>query len=220
MCSQGFDTWIVEVRGAGLCKRVNQLNSVDQPVIRPVICATDDQANPNGPTLVKEQLVGSSNPVPHSESTSVNGKMIDATTWNEPKLVTELTATFMRLAERLSGYLSEGQLRDISSKFFDKISKLLEDTRLSERFNEITESISALLETRQNPAISGQIKDLSQRLVNVFEEAQQSVSPQLFDLQERLYATVDDFQKQLDLIVTYNWDFDNYLEEDVPAAVR
>jgi hypothetical protein len=39
-------------------------------------------------------------------------------------------------------------------------------------------------------------------------------------LQERLSSTIEDFQKQLDLIVKYDWDFDNYLEEDVPAAVR
>ncbi|KAJ6431799.1 hypothetical protein OIU84_019136 [Salix udensis] len=37
---------------------------------------------------------------------------------------------------------------------------------------------------------------------------------------KRLSSTIEDFQKQLDLIVNYEWDFDNYLEEDVPAAVR
>ncbi|RWW01235.1 hypothetical protein GW17_00035746 [Ensete ventricosum] len=37
---------------------------------------------------------------------------------------------------------------------------------------------------------------------------------------ERLSATIEDFQKQLDLIITYDWDFDNYLEEDVPAAME
>lgn len=32
--------------------------------------------------------------------------------------------------------------------------------------------------------------------------------------------TIEDFLKQIDMIVKYNWDFDHYLEEDVPAAVR
>ena len=32
--------------------------------------------------------------------------------------------------------------------------------------------------------------------------------------------TLEDFQKQLDLIVKYDWDFDHYLEEDVPAAIE
>ncbi|CAH2042094.1 unnamed protein product [Thlaspi arvense] len=34
------------------------------------------------------------------------------------------------------------------------------------------------------------------------------------------FTTIEDFQKQLDLIVKYDWDFDHYLEEDIPAAVR
>lgn len=45
-------------------------------------------------------------------------------------------------------------------------------------------------------------------------------APQFFDLQERLSTSLDDFQKQLDLIVKNDWDFDHYLEEDVPAVVR
>ncbi|CAL9042433.1 unnamed protein product [Musa banksii] len=222
MSSQGFDTWIVEVRGAGLSMRINELKAIDEPFTKPIMCCTDyvDKINPNDAMLVKERLIGSSGPMPDSEIANVNDKTTDTITWNEPKLVTELTATFMRLAERFSGYLNEGQLRDISAKLFDQISKLLEDTRLSERYNEIAENISALLETRQNSTVAGQIKDLSQRLVNVIEEGQRSVSPQLFDLQERLSATIEDFQKQLDLIITYDWDFDNYLEEDVPAAME
>lgn len=38
-------------------------------------------------------------------------------------------------------------------------------------------------------------------------------------LQERLTTTISDFQETLDLIAKYDWDFDSYLEEDVPAAV-
>lgn len=222
MSNQGFDTWIVEVRGAGLSKRADEWKAVYDPLIKPVISVANsvDEANQKGVMSVGEKMVGNSGSMPDPKSANVNGKMVDSFTWNEPKLVTELSDTFMRLAERLSGYLNEGQLRDISDKFFDQISKLLEDTRLSERFNEITENISTLLETRQNSAFAEQIKDLSQRLVNVIEEGHRSVSPQLFDLQERLSTTIQDFQKQLDLIVTYNWDFDNYLEEDIPAAVR
>jgi hypothetical protein len=132
----------------------------------------------------------------------------------------KLTETFMRLSERLSGFLSEGQSKIMYAKFFDQISKLLVDSQLSERFNEIREKLSNLLETRQNSSITNQIWDLSQRIVTIIEEGQRSVSPPLFDLQERLASTIEDFQKQLDLIVKYDWDFDHYLEEDVPAAVR
>ena len=143
-----------------------------------------------------------------------------ATVWDESKSVTKLMEIFMLLSERLSGFPSEGQLKIMSAKLFDQISKLIEDSQLSERFNEVRGNLSRLLETRQNSGITSQIRDLSQRLVNIIEEGQRSVSPQLFDLQERFSSTIEDFQKQLDLIVKYDWDFDQYLEEDVPAAVR
>lgn len=78
----------------------------------------------------------------------------------------------------------------------------------------------SLIQSRQNSGLGNQIRELTQRLVNLLDDGQKSVSPQLIDLQERLASTIEDFQKQLDLIVKYDWDFDNYLEEDVPAAVR
>ncbi|KAL1176052.1 hypothetical protein V6Z11_A04G132200 [Gossypium hirsutum] len=84
----------------------------------------------------------------------------------------------MRLSERLSGFLSDGQSRLISAKLFDQISNLLEGSQLSDRLEEF------------------------------------------IDMQERLSSTIEDFQKQLDLIVKYDWDFDHYLEEDVPAAME
>lgn len=74
-------------------------------------------------------------------------------------------------------------------------------------------------EMKQSYALVGQIRDLSQRLLNIIEEGQRSVSPQFIDLVERYSTTVEDFRKQLDLMAKYNWDFDHYLEEDVPAAV-
>ena len=196
MARQGFDTWIVEVRGAGLSRRVDQKWS------------TEEASTPS-----KQYNV--------TESTPINGQ--SCTTPEERKqetlLVGRLTDTFMRLAQKLSGYINESQLREISNKFFDQMSKLLEDVQLSQKFEEVHEKILGLLEAGQNSTFSGQIEDLSERLVSIIEESQRSVSPQLFDLQGRLSTTIEDFQKQVDLIVTYNWDFDNYLDEDIPAAV-
>ncbi|MCE3215303.1 hypothetical protein HAX54_001799 [Datura stramonium] len=123
-------------------------------------------------------------------------------------------------AESVSGFLNESQSRIMSAKLFDQISKLLEDSFLYERFNETRGKLLSLLETRQNSAVADQVKDLSQRLVNIIEEGQRSVSPPLVDLHERLTTTIEDFQKQLDLIAKYDWDFDHYLEEDVPAAME
>lgn len=213
MSSQGFDTWILEVRGAGLSTRKGESEAIDQSANDCVVAAE----------LIKSVEKGVTNGVfPTGKSTiaSPEGNRTEAMATEESQLATKLTETLLRLAERVSGFLSEGQSRIMSAKFFDQMSKLFEDTQLSERFNEIRRKLSGLLEARQNSAIANQIRDLSQRLVNIVGEGQRSVSPQFFDAQERLYKTIEDFQKQLDLIVKYDWDFDNYLEEDVPAAVR
>lgn len=61
---------------------------------------------------------------------------------------------------------------------------------------------------------------MSQRLINIIEEGQQSIPPQFVEMQDRIVAKIEDLQIQLDVIVKYDWDFDHYLEEDVPAAVR
>ncbi|KAL0326962.1 UNVERIFIED_CONTAM: hypothetical protein Sangu_1774200 [Sesamum angustifolium] len=107
----------------------------------------------------------------------------------------------------------------MSAKLFDQISKLLEDSFIFERLSEVRGKLLSLLEARQSSGVAGQIRDLSQKLVDIIEEGQRSVSPQFFDMHGRLITTVEDFQKQLDLIVKYDWDFDHYLEEDVPAVV-
>lgn len=233
MAGQGFDTWILEVRGAGLSVRGSNLKEAQQSAhgvseqMEAVANSTTSEAFAksvtNGVYSADPQLTDFPGALSDSKISPVK-KEDDltrlATVWDESKLVTKLTETFMSLSERLSGFLSENQSKIMSAKLFDQISKLLEDSQLSEGFNEIRGKLSSLLERRQSSAIASQIRDLSQNLVNMIEEGQLSVSPQLFDLQERLFSTIDDFQKQLDLIVRYDWDFDHYLEEDVPAAVR
>jgi len=51
-------------------------------------------------------------------------------------------------------------------------------------------------------------------------EGQQLFPAQILELQDRFSSTLEEWQKQLQLIIKYDWDFDHYLEEDVPAAVR
>lgn len=231
MSGQGFDTWILEVRGAGLSVHESNTKEIEQSAhTKSEWMEVVSETATNGALSSDQQ----SNNVFNgwaAESSIIRGEDTDfllseedmktlATVWDESKLVTRLTETFTRLSERLSGFLSEGQSKIMSAKFFDQISKLLVDSQLSERFNEVREKFFNLLEARQNSGIPGQINELSQRLVNIIEEGQRSVSPPLFDLQERFSSTLEDFQKQLDLIVKYDWDFDNYLEEDVPAVVR
>ncbi|KAG8382820.1 hypothetical protein BUALT_Bualt05G0117400 [Buddleja alternifolia] len=182
MCGQGFDTWVLEVRGAGLSTQGLDHKDVEKSaheISEQMEAAAENVTNGALPTNQQSTTVGGTSEKP--EILVVNEEPTAATTaWDESRLVTELTETFTRLSERLSGFLSESQSNLMSARFFDQISKLLED---------------------------------------ILEEGQRSVSP-VFDLQERLITTVDDFQKQLDLIVKYDWDFDHYLEEDVPAVME
>lgn len=232
MSAQGYDTWILEVRGAGLSLQEPNLKEIEHSAkVKSEKMEAVSESKINGTLHVAEESTKILNDLSKSD-TCINGKEYDfsmveeedfigiTTIWDESSLVSELTETFMRLSERLSGFLSEGQSRIMSAKLFDQISKLLVDSQLSERFNEVRGRLSNLLETGQTSVIAGQIRDLSQRLVEIIEEGQRSVSPPLFDLQDRFSSTIDDFQKQLDLIVKYDWDFDHYLLEDVPAAVR
>lgn len=245
MCGQGFETWVLEVRGAGLSTRASDREEVEKSAH-----AISEQMESAADKVTDGSKVTDGNKVTDCNKVTGGNKLTDgaistdqlptivqsaleklekvaieepngvATTGDESRLVSELTETFTRLSERLSGFLSESQSRIMSAKFFDQISKLLEDSFRYERFSEVRGKLLSLLDTRQNSGVAGQIRDLSQKIVDIIEEGQRSVSPQLFDLQERLLTTVDDFQKQLDLIVKYDWDFDHYLEEDIPAAVR
>ncbi|KAG5522570.1 hypothetical protein RHGRI_034656 [Rhododendron griersonianum] len=169
MSSQGFDTWILEVRGAGLStggvrsaevkKPGNDAYSVDQ---------TPDADSSNMDVI------------------PARGRGTEMVTKSDKsRIVTKLTETIVDWSEKLSGWLNEGSS-----------------------------------EAGQNSASAKQIRDLSQRLINIIEEGQQSIPPQFIEMQDRIVATIEDLQIQLDVIVKYDWDFDHYLEEDVPVAVR
>ncbi|CAL1390795.1 unnamed protein product [Linum trigynum] len=253
MSGQGYDTWILEVRGAGLSVRESDAKNIGESAYAAsehmesaakgvtTGSLTGNQATAKDVGQYASEQMGSvaksvSNGAPSAnqetasaaQSTSPSSELSSvpedptglSTVWDESMLVSKLTDTFMTLSESLSGFLSEGQSMIMSAKLFDQISTLLEDTQLSERLNELREKLLSLLETRENSGVASQIRDLSQTLVNIVEEGQKSVSPQLFDLHDRLTSTVEDFQKQLDLIVKYDWDFDHYLEEDVPTAMQ
>lgn len=219
MCEQGFDTWILEVRGAGLSMHGSHPKDIEQSA-HAISNQMEAVAVSGAETVISASQSSSNNtkesPIPLESEIPVELP----TVWEESILVTKLTETLINLSDRVSGFLSEGQSRLISAKLFDQFSKLIGDSFLAERFNEIKKNILGLLELKQTSSVASQIQDLSQKLINIIEEGQRSISPPLFDLQERLTTTMEDFQKQLDMIVKYDWDFDHYLEEDVPAAVR
>ncbi|KAL1556647.1 hypothetical protein AAHA92_12240 [Salvia divinorum] len=246
MCDQGFDTWVLEVRGAGLSTQGSDFKDVEksahalseqmEAAAESMTNATTVQSktshsiseqmetaaeNTNGALPASQKSTSVQSSSEKSEISVVDEELNGlAIAWDESRLVTELTQTFTRLSERLSGFLSESQSKFMSTKFFDRISDLLEGSFIYDRFSEVRKNIMSLLERRQNSGVASQIRDLSQKLVDIIDEAQRSVSPQLFDLSERLTKTLQDLEKQLDLIVKYDWDFDHYLEEDVPAAME
>ncbi|KAE9589410.1 putative alpha/Beta hydrolase [Lupinus albus] len=232
MSGQGFETWILEVRGAGLSLRGSNSEGIEQSAhaISEKMEAASESAI-NGAVASKKELNNISGAVAESEISAskglgaehvaVNGDLTGlASVGDESKLVSRLTETFQFLSERVFGFLSESQSKGMSTKLLDRISNLLVGSPLYEQYNDISGKLSTLLETRQNSSITSQITELSQRLVNSIEESQLSITPPLFDLQTRFSSTIDDFQKQLDLMVKYDWDFDHHLEEDVPAVIE
>lgn len=219
MSMQGFDTWIVELRGAGLSTRGSELAAA----------STKSDLSPN--SGVDEISTKKVNVVPPAKDMSTNEpqsfevpvltdkNMVQTNIPEEPQLVTKLTNALARLSATFSGYVNDSRLRNIADSFFDRVAELHPDDSLTTSIEEVADKILGLMEFPQTSAISDQISQLSQRLVKILGEGQQNVSPRLFGWQERFSATIEDLQKQLELIISYDWDFDHYLEEDVPAAI-
>jgi hypothetical protein len=132
MSSQGFDTWVVEVRGAGLSMQ-NEPQKISDPVAKPTTNSTAINAKSNG------------------------AMPLVAPAWDEMEYVTKLTAAFARVAETLTGYVNKTQLKGLYESFFDQVSELLEDTQLTKTLNDITERISRLVEAGQGAAITEQV---------------------------------------------------------------
>uniref|UniRef100_A0A0D3ESS3 AB hydrolase-1 domain-containing protein n=1 Tax=Oryza barthii TaxID=65489 RepID=A0A0D3ESS3_9ORYZ len=220
MSMQGFDTWIVEVRGAGLSMRGSELAVADTTSDMSRSSALDEittqKLNGAGPAKDDSTCLAQNFEVPVVEDKDV----IESNASEEPQLVTKLSNTLARLGDTFSGYVKDSRLRSIADGFFNQVSELVPDASLTSSLEEVSEKILGLLELPQTSAISDQISHLSQRLVNILGEGQQNISPRLFGWQERLSATIEDLQKQLELIISYDWDFDHYLEEDVPAAMN
>lgn len=219
MSGQGFDTWILEVRGSGLSVWGPTPKKIEQSAEAISDTVKDARSDADCTSTAKQKSRSIPDALAESVISSARGDPTKIPTlWDEPKLVMKLTESFTGLLERLSGSLRESQSKIIPVKFVNHVPKLIESTE--KYFNWVSDKLSSLSETRRNSVIAKQIRGLSQKLVNMMEGGQRSVSPRLFELQERFNTTIADFQKQLELIVKYDWDFDHYLEEDVPAAVR
>ncbi|XP_019248826.1 PREDICTED: uncharacterized protein LOC109228095 isoform X2 [Nicotiana attenuata] len=223
MCNQGFDTWILEVRGTGLSVQESDSKNIEKSAhtASNEKEAATDNANDRGHSASQQCTDVRGTSEKHDAALVKEEPTVVSTVWDESRVVTKLTEAFMRLSERVSGFVSGSQSKIVSARLVHQISKLLEGSFLYKRVNAIRKKLLSLLETREKSAVlTSQVGELSKKLVNIFEEGQRSVSSPLFDLQERLTTRIGDFQEQLDLILKYDWDFDHYLEEDVPAAME
>lgn len=218
MSMQGFDTWIVEVRGAGLSMRGSELAAANTESDITPDPSLDESSTAKASVAVPAENMSTSQPQISEVPVIAEKNMVGTSISEEPQLVTKLSNALAQLGETFSGYVKDSLLKNIADSFFDRVSELAPDASLAS-LEEVSERILSLLELPQTSVISDQISNLSQRLVKILGEGQQSVSPKLFGWQERLSATIEDLQKQLELIISYDWDFDHYLEEDVPAAM-
>ncbi|KAL2605718.1 hypothetical protein GLYMA_09G180200v4 [Glycine max] len=173
MSAQGFDTWILEVRGAGLSTLGDSLEEDEECLknFSKIDSVINDDIGESSASFVSE--------VPHMKT---RGSEV-VTKYEEMQLMTRFMEILTRISERLAGFLN---------------GDLLEG---------------------QNSAIAGQIKDFNRRLRAIIE-GQLLFPAKILELQDRFAANLEEFQKQLELMVKYDWDFDHYLEEDVPAAME
>ncbi|KAL6842444.1 hypothetical protein ACP4OV_027679 [Aristida adscensionis] len=172
MSSQGFDTWVVEVRGAGLSMRDYDNSDAS---------GSGTSEDVSGGILPLDNNTFEAASIQSSGGSSGDYDDLGIVALDEPPLLTEL------------------------SNFFYRISKHMEDAILKENFHEITEKISVLSEIVESSAIIGPMREESLRLLKNVQEQ--------LDSWERFVAT------QMHLTSEYDWDFDHYLEEDIPAAV-
>ncbi|XP_021292354.1 uncharacterized protein LOC110422672 isoform X1 [Herrania umbratica] len=144
MSGQGYDTWILELRGAGLSAQGVDFGQVKDP--------------------------------------------------------------FNAMSQRKDFYVKDGKYGTLANTAYKSFS--------------MKRSFSGFSETEKSFAFTDQISDFIQKLVNIIEAGQRSPAARIFYMQDRVSTALKDVQKQLDLIVKYDWDFDHYLEEDVPAAMQ
>lgn len=82
--------------------------------------------------------------------------------------------------------------------------------------------IQILVKTESRKDEQQIVSGLLENVINVSERMEKVLDEgfKFLGLQDRLSKRVGDFKQRLEVFPRYNWDFDNYLEEDIPSAVR
>lgn len=114
MSGQGFDTWILEVRGAGLSTHGMDFKDVVQPldaVVDSSVKRGMDGVFPSGRHSTFESAAFTD-----SDVSIVNGESKETVSKSDDmKLVTKFMETFSRLSEKLAGFLNGGWSRKFLS---------------------------------------------------------------------------------------------------------
>eukprot|EP00850_Spirogloea_muscicola_P019594 SM000194S04830 [mRNA] locus=s194:143834:148103:- [translate_table: standard] len=169
MAEQGFETWILEVRGAGFSKLVD--GPPPQTPDELVASDADGAAATNGATG--------------------GGRAVDRQE--------QLMATVEQLREQLAGLLEERKRLEMGQRAAElrrSLARLLQQaqqTALVGRVNELASKLSSLLDGTQKTAIGLQIGNVRDGLAKLLEDAQRtSLAGPIKDLSDRLTSVLDD----------------------------
>lgn len=138
---------------------------------------------------------------------------------NDPKN-SWVMSTVSRIAERYERLVRVNKPHLLPNKFFNKITSLFEQNYLYTRIWKLNQSLTSLLNGKKtSAALDQQLSNATKSIESLVERSQRSFSPTFSSLQGRLNTTVGSVHEVIELVAKYDWDFDNYLEEDVPVAM-
>lgn len=119
MSSEGFDTWILEFRGAGLSAEVRPEEIKQGVDVVSVQINSTTEAETNGSNSGEQRLNVTAdtarsqqinpNSLAQSKVSAGRGRTEMVTEADESQFLTNFTENFMRLSEKLSSLLNEGQ---------------------------------------------------------------------------------------------------------------
>jgi pimeloyl-ACP methyl ester carboxylesterase len=263
LADAGFDTWILEVRGAGLSKREGEPTAVEIGGAGGALSGVVED------TVVGAAIKGAAKATPHMEkhieerhlkkgdgpvtaspktSTSSNGSSDSSFEYKRPPFTNKniesraedtaesamkgraekepkkeqswLTSAVSSMTERYKRLVRVNQSYLLSHKYVNKVMSFLDQGYLKTRVGGFQESLKKFLDGKKTSGVvTAQLSNATKSVGSLFERGQRSVSPTVSSLQERLNTTVGSVQDVIELVSRYDWDFDNYLEEDVPAAM-
>lgn len=106
LSNQGFDTWILELRGAGLSTLVGESREVKKP-----FKAMSDRVGTNGVLPAEAPSTVISGTLVETFIPSVKGKRMVVES-DDAQSVSKLSETSTRLFQKLSRFLNEGQIKE------------------------------------------------------------------------------------------------------------